>query len=63
MPVARGRCEKMSHKQRVVVLLVVVTAAILSLGVAARSDSPRERKQSLYMCNVWNDRSWAGCPP
>jgi hypothetical protein len=53
----------MSHKRRFVALLVAVTAAILSLGVAARSDSPQERKQSLYTCNVWNDRSWAGCPP
>jgi hypothetical protein len=53
----------MSQKHRVIALLVAVTAAILSLGVAARSDSPPERKQSLYICNVWNDRSWAGCPP
>jgi hypothetical protein len=52
----------MSRRQGLVALAVALMAAILCLGVASWDDPPRERNQSLYTCNVWNDRSWAGCP-
>jgi len=52
----------MSRAQRLLALLVVITAALLCLGMVGWHEPERDRNQSLYMCNVWNDRSWAGCP-
>jgi len=52
----------MSRPQRLVALLVAVMAALLCLGMVSWDEPERDRNQSLYMCTVWNDRSWAGCP-
>ena len=62
MPVRIGSCGTMSRAQRLLALLVVITAALLCLGMVGWDEPERDRNQSLYMCNVWNDRSWAGCP-
>jgi hypothetical protein len=51
----------MSRLQRLFALAIAILAAIMCLGMANRDNTDRDRKQSLYTCNVWNDRSWAGC--
>jgi hypothetical protein len=57
-----GTLPPVSSRQRLIALVVAVTAALLCLGIAGRSDPAPDRKDSIYICNVWNDRSWAGCP-
>ena len=53
----------MSRPQRLIALLIAITAALMCLGMVGGDDErERDRNQSIYMCNVWNDRSWAGCP-
>jgi hypothetical protein len=52
----------MSRPQRMLALAFVVVAALMCLGMANADGTDRDRKQSLYTCTVWNDRSWAGCP-
>jgi hypothetical protein len=54
----------MSRPQRLIALVFVLVAALMCLGMANADwdDTDRERRQSLYTCTVWNDRSWAGCP-
>jgi hypothetical protein len=51
----------MSLPQRLTVLAIALVAALMCLGMANRDGTDRDRKQSLYTCNVWNERSWAGC--
>jgi hypothetical protein len=55
----------MSRPQRrlALALALALVAALMYLGVANadRHDADRDARQSLYLCNVWNDRSWAGC--
>jgi hypothetical protein len=51
----------MSRVSRLVALAVVLIAAVLCLAMAGSSESAQDDGPSRYLCNVWNDRSWAGC--
>ena len=51
----------MSRPARLFALAIVLVAALMCLGMASSDGTDRERGQSMYTCNVWNDRSWAGC--
>jgi hypothetical protein len=51
----------MSGRSKLVALAVVLMAAVLCLAMAGASDSAQDDGPSRYLCNVWNDRSWAGC--
>jgi hypothetical protein len=57
-----GTLPPVSSRQRLIALVVAVTAALLCLAIAGRADTSRDRNESIYICNVWNDRAWAGCP-
>ena len=52
----------MSRPQRLIALAFIVVAALTCLGMVGWDDPDRDRRQSLYTCTVWNERSWAGCP-
>jgi hypothetical protein len=62
MPVRIESCGRMSRPARLFALAIVVVAALMCLGMASSDGTERERGQSFYTCNVWNDRAWAGCP-
>jgi hypothetical protein len=51
----------MSRRSRLVALAVALMAAVLCLAMAGSSDSAQDDSPSRYLCNLWNDRSWAGC--
>ena len=53
----------MSRPQRLAALAIALVAALMCLGMVGWEDRERDGKRSsIYTCNVWNDRSWAGCP-
>jgi hypothetical protein len=52
----------MSRPQRMIALALAVLAALMCLGMVGWQDRRDDRRQSLYTCTVWNDRTWAGCP-
>ena len=64
MPVRIESCETMSRPARLFALAIVLVAALTCLGMASSdgTERDRERDKSFYICNVWNDRAWAGCP-
>jgi hypothetical protein len=51
----------MSRRNRLLALVVAMTAALLCLAMAGSSDSSQDGSPSRYLCSLWNDRSWAGC--